>query len=41
MRIKGRVKGCCVIILVDTSSIHNFLDPMVAKKVGMEGNKKE
>lgn len=35
MRIQGRVKDCVVVILIDTGSTHNFLDPMVARKIGL------
>lgn len=38
MRIHGKVLNCSVVILVDTGSTHNFLDPMIAKKVGLEVN---
>ncbi|KAG7970785.1 hypothetical protein I3843_07G101600, partial [Carya illinoinensis] len=32
MRLLGKVQGCVVVILIDTGSTHNFLDPSVAKK---------
>ena len=35
MRIHGKVQDCPVVILVDTGSTHNFLDPMIARKVGL------
>lgn len=35
MRFNGRVHDCVVVMLVDTRSTHNFLDPMIARKVGL------
>ncbi|KAF5450607.1 hypothetical protein F2P56_030941, partial [Juglans regia] len=35
MRVHGKIKNCSVIVLVDTGSTHNFLDPMIARKVGL------
>ncbi|KAA8524512.1 hypothetical protein F0562_010935 [Nyssa sinensis] len=34
MRIKGKVKKNMVIILIDSGSTHNFLDPVMAKRTG-------
>ncbi|XP_041009386.1 uncharacterized mitochondrial protein AtMg00860-like [Juglans microcarpa x Juglans regia] len=36
MRVNGKVKDCSVIVLVDTGSTHNFLDPMIVRKVGLD-----
>lgn len=36
MRLSGLAHGCSVVILVDTGSTHNFLDPLIAKKAGLK-----
>ena len=35
MRLQGKIKNLVVIILVDTSSTHNFLDQRVVKRLGI------
>lgn len=32
MRVKGKVAGLWVVILIDSSSTHNFVDPTIAKR---------
>lgn len=34
MRVRGRVKGKMVHVLVDSGSTHNFMDLDIAKKLG-------
>lgn len=41
MRLMGRVKGQPVVILVDTDSTHNFLDPTIVFKAHLTLNSKE
>ncbi|KAF8409892.1 hypothetical protein HHK36_002410 [Tetracentron sinense] len=36
MRIRGYIKRRSVVILIDSGSAHNFLDPSVAKRTGCE-----
>lgn len=41
MTMCGQAQGCSVVILVDTRSSHNFLDPMVTKKAGLQIKKED
>lgn len=39
IKVRGRVKNVSLIILIDSGSAHNFLDPQAAKKINCVGVK--
>lgn len=41
MRVLGNIKGQTTVILIDTSSIHNFLDPTIIPKAQLTPNSME